>query len=388
MTPNPALTPRQRLLTTLRGEIADRVPISPFVQDEYLSVYFPHKTAVDRVIDAHAMAEELDFDLIAKHRGFEQPPFMRKSYPNWEVRKIVSRAGGMVHVRLEIQTPAKTLTQEESGPDAGVATTGIRMTPNKHLLESHEDAEIFLQYLPAPDGEDVRFLRETAAAWRRVMGERGVLAPWTWGGVFNCALELRGINAMLLEPYTDEPFYRSFMERLTAAMIRYSSIVAETEVECLGLQGNLGNGALLGTDFFRAYVQPYEQRLIDAVHALGKFTIYHNCGCAKALYSNYRELAMTVWETVSESPQGDNTLAEAKAAVGDRVCLLGNLDQVHFLKVATPTEVAERTRRTVETGKPGGRYIFSTSDFLERGTPRENVVAMIEAARQAGGYTD
>lgn len=59
------------------------------------------------------MAEELDFDLIAKHRGFEQPPFMRKSYPNWEVRKIVSRAGGMVHVRLEIQTPAKTLTQEE-----------------------------------------------------------------------------------------------------------------------------------------------------------------------------------------------------------------------------------------------------------------------------------
>ena len=28
---------RERLLTTLRGEIPDRVPVSPFVQDEYLA---------------------------------------------------------------------------------------------------------------------------------------------------------------------------------------------------------------------------------------------------------------------------------------------------------------------------------------------------------------
>ena len=45
-----------------------------------------------------------------------------------------------------------------------------------------------------------------------------------------------------------------------------------------------------------------------------------------------------------------------------------------------------RTRETVRAGKPGGRYIFSTSDYLEIGTPRENVVAMIEAAKDEGRY--
>ena len=40
----------------------------------------------------------------------------------------------------------------------------------------------------------------------------------------------------------------------------------------------------------------------------------------------------------------------------------------------------------VEIGKPGGRYVFLTSDFLERDTPRENVVTMIEAAKEAGAY--
>ena len=71
---------------------------------------------------------------------------------------------------------------------------------------------------------------------------------------------------------------------------------------------------------------------------------------------------------------------------GDRICLLGTLDQVDFLKTATPAEVDARTRETLRLGKPGGRYIFSTSDYLEIDTPRENVVAMIEAARAEGRY--
>jgi hypothetical protein len=48
--------------------------------------------------------------------------------------------------------------------------------------------------------------------------------------------------------------------------------------------------------------------------------------------------------------------------------------------------VAEKTREIVRIGKPGGRYIFSTSDYLESPTPRENVVAMIDAAKEAGRY--
>jgi len=59
---------------------------------------------------------------------------------------------------------------------------------------------------------------------------------------------------------------------------------------------------------------------------------------------------------------------------------------VDFLKRATPKEVDTATREIVRLGKPGGRYIFSTSDYLEKGTPRENVVAMIEAAKDEGRY--
>ena len=218
------------------------------------------------------------------------------------------------------------------------------------------------------------------------MGERGVLAPWGWAGVFNFACNLRGIESLMMAPYEDEEVYGQFMRRLSDAMVEHTRALASTEIECVGVQGNMANAAVMSGDFFRQHVQPYEQKTLDAIHREGKFSVYHNCGIARSFYPNYREMGMSLWETISPPPQGDNDLAEAKAKLGDRICLLGNLDQVHFLKTASPAEVAERARQIVRTAKDGGRYIFSTSDYLEKSTPRENVVAMIEGAKIAGAY--
>jgi uroporphyrinogen-III decarboxylase len=378
------MTSRERLLITLRGDIVDRVPVAPFVQDEYLAFYYPHKAKVDRVIDATELANELDFDLMAKHRAFETPHFFKRSYPNWELRRTESRADGMIKRRLEIVTPSRTLAQEETGPDIGAATTGVRFHVTRTLLQDADDAEVILKYLPPLSDADRREMREIAATWRKVIGERGVLAPWGFAGVFNFCADLCGMDNFYVMPYEDETGYRALMDGVANAMCDYTMALGETAIDCIGIQGHMAGGATTGPDFFRAFVQPYEKRLIDAIHAAGKFSVYHNCGCAKSLYANYRELGMTVWETVSEPPRGDNRLADAKAALGDKICLLGNLDQVDFLKRATPAEVAAKTREIMAVGKPGGRFIFSTSDYLELNTPRENVVAMIEAAKDAG----
>jgi uroporphyrinogen decarboxylase len=383
---NSKMTARERLLATLAGHRADRVPVAPFVQEEYLAHYYPQKGSLDRVIDAVELANELDFDLMAKHRAVERPYFLRRSYPNWELRQSQSIVDGMIRRRIEIQTPRRTLVREETGPQSGAATSGVHFMVTRSMLADSADVEAFLKYLPPLGLEERREMSEIAARWKTILGERGVTAPWGFAGVFNFCAELRGIDAICMAPYEDEAEYRALADAVTNAMVEHSLALGETALDCVGIQGHIANGATTGPDFFREFVQPYEKRVIDAIHAGGKFSVYHNCGCARKLYSNYRELGMTLWETVSEPPQGDNRLAEAKTALGDRICLLGNLDQVNFLKRATPAEVADKTREIMAIGKPGGRYIFSTSDYLEKPTPRENVVAMIEAAKDAGRY--
>lgn len=377
---------RERILTTLKGETPDRVPVSPFVQDEYLCWYWPEKESVDRVIDAHELAEELDFDLIAKHRKFEKPHFFQKSYPNWDLKQSESSSDGIRKTRLEIETPVKILVHEESCPESGAATAGVHAVTSKHILETAEDIEVFMEYLPALDDETMREMDETAISWRKIIGERGVLAPWGWAGVFNAACELRGIETLLMDPYDNEDLYKALMNCISDAQAMHSARLAETELECVGIQGNMANGQTVSADYFAEHVQPYEKKVIDAIHGAGAFTVYHNCGAARKLYDCYREMGITVWETVSEPPQGDNNLAEAKELLGADICLLGNLDQVEFIKTAKPDEVAERAREIMRIGKPGGRYIFSTSDFLEKNTPLDNVKAMIEAAKEEGRY--
>ena len=143
---------------------------------------------------------------------------------------------------------------------------------------------------------------------------------------------------------------------------------------------------MFSSDYFAEHLEPFEKRVVDAIHAQDTFSIYHNCGAASGLCPDYQVMGFAVWETVSEASAGDNNLAEAKAFFGDSLCLLGNLDQIHFLKTASANEIAEKTRQIVAEGKPGGHYFFSTSDFLEKGTPLANVRVMIESAKEAGRY--
>ncbi len=380
------MTSRERLLITLRGGIADRVPVAPFVQEEYLSYYYPHKPSVDRVIDATELAEELDFDLMAKHRGLEPPHWFRRSSPGWEIRRTSSVVAGFEQRRLEIITPKRVFVREDARPYTGAGSAGGAFTPVSNLLESRKEIECFLECAPPLADDDRREIRETVGSWKKILGDRGVLAPWGFAGVFNFCADLIGMDNLYCAPYEDEDLYRFLMSSITEKCCEYNQALVEAGTDCISIQGHMAGGRTTGPDFFREFVQPYEQKMLDAIHEAGGFSVYHNCGYARSLYDNYRELGMTVWETISEPPRGDNNLAEAKKLLGDSICLLGNLDQVDFLKRATPAEVDARTRETVRAGKPGGRYIFSTSDYLEIGTPRENVVAMIEAAKDEGRY--
>lgn len=377
---------RERLLTVLRGGLPDRVPVTPFIQEEYLAWVYPGRQTLDRVDTVIELSRELTFDVITKHNRFMTPAFMARDHLNWRVRRDTALEDTMWVTRVEVTTPDRTLTQETVRPDAGAATQGLMSATRKHLLESPDDIAAFIRWLPELDAESARTMRETAAGWRQRVGDLGINAPWGWAGVFNYASDLWGIENLMMAPYTDESLYHALMEKLTACMIAYNAPLIAGGADAIGLQGHIANARSVSPDYFMEHVFPYEKRLIVALHDAGAFTVYHNCGCARAFYPCYRELGMTLWETVSEPPQGDNDLAEAKRVMGDRVCLLGNLDQLRFLKVATPDEVAAKTREIVRVGKPGGRYLFAASDFLEKNTPPDNVKAMLRAAAEEGVY--
>lgn len=380
------MTSKERILAVLCGEIPDRVPITLFVQEEYLNAYYG-RTDCSRVIEAVKLAQELGFDALTRDHYHIEPHFTRQSYPNWEVDKRQYVENGIAHRLLTITTPKGVLTQDEVAPYDPATIGGIHFTTKTFLLSDLErDYEIMKRYMPAPTKEYMADMKAHADWAIKIVGDHGLCAPWGTGGTFNTACTMRALEDLVCDPYDDEDLYAEMMGFITDILARDYALLAECGYDLIGMQGNMANGGMLSCDYFRKNVMPYEERIIDAVHSQGKYVLYHNCGLARGLYPAYADMHMDVFETLSPRPMGDNSLAEGKALLGQTKVLSGNLDQVYFLKTATPEEVFAATKETVLTGKPGGRYLFACSDFLEKGTPKENVLAMIQAAREFGAY--
>ena len=60
--------------------------------------------------------------------------------------------------------------------------------------------------------------------------------------------------------------------------------------------------------------------------------------------------------------------------------MVGNFDQVHLLKEGTREDIRREVEKIFEQTKGDNRFIFSTSDSIVPGTPKENIEALVEFA--------
>ncbi len=379
------MTSRERLLCVLNGGTPDQVPVSPFIQEEYLSYYY-NKKDTSRLYDAVALRKELDFDLVTRQYVNEIPYFLQRSFPNWEVEQKLEVVNGNYIRTLTVTTPEKTLTQKEGAPFNPKMLNGIHFSTLEYLIKDSDDFEVFKKYFPKREKQDVDHILESGKEARKTIGDLGISCPWAIGGVYNLTSTYINVQDMMMDALIEEDYYEDYMSFFADLVVSDHEIFIQSEFDCVGIQGNIANGGLMGADYFEEHVLPYEKKAIDVLNAGGKPSIYHNCGKAKSLYPAYPKLGITVWETISEAPQGDNKLKEAKEYFGDKLILFGNFDQVHFLKEATPEEVEKRAYDLMMIGKQGGHYIFACSDYLEIGTPLENVKALLRGARAASKY--
>ena len=78
-------------------------------------------------------------------------------------------------------------------------------------------------------------------------------------------------------------------------------------------------------------------------------------------------------------------IAQIKAAYGDRICLIGNVNCA-LMQTGTDEEILESCRYAMEHGKPGGGYIFSTSNVIFEGMPRRSYDLMMDYYRANRDY--
>ena len=377
---------RELLTAAFRGERTDRMPVSPFIAHNNIYEMFRYQPEIDSYLCPP------DFDLAEKfvayhdffgfdvlftlgHIGYSYIP---GSAENWEV--TVTREGDRdkQHRTTTVRTPEGELRQVMNFNRSSPYMVVLAM--EKYLIETRRDFETFAKYVPPAEFMDCPLMRQA----RKAVGDKGLVNPCTHGA-FNTLAQFRKLEDVMMDPMTDEGFYRAMMEFFLDWQMTLLREVIKAGADCVEIGGNMATSCV-GPEYFQRYVRDYENQLARQIHAAGAFVVYHNCGDAQKIMHLYNDMDIDVWGYLTGPPFGDVILDEVLRIIRPSMTLRGNIDQVEFLRNATPSKVKQRVREVVERVKARGNWILSTTDFPFDGQPYENMHALAEAGREFGRY--
>ncbi len=141
------------------------------------------------------------------------------------------------------------------------------------------------------------------------------------------------------------------------------------------------SGPFLSPAAFSEFITPFLARLIKGYRDMGFYTIKHTDGNIMPILEQLVQANPHALHSLD--PQGGVDIAEVKRLVGDRVCLIGNVN-CGLLQTGTDEEVIQSASYALKNGMPGGGYIFSTSNCIYTGMSLERYELMLDVWRREG----
>ncbi len=271
------------------------------------------------------------------------------------------------------------MAAEPSGFGCTVSFYRDRPPAIRHRIASFDDMDQ-LDALPQPNPKTDGLMALALNNYRRASlwaKERGspikIIAS---RGPLNIAVHIMGVTEFLLAAKLDPDGAHRLLKR--TALLTKSWL--EAQAEAVGT----AEGVLLLDDIagffseedYLEFAHPYLKEVLDAFNFPVK--ILHNDTHNPASYPHLHELGVNICNFTHEI-----SLNEARAAVGDKVCLMGNAPPLAELAQGTPQSVkADLTRRLRAFGTCRKGLIISAGGGVSPGTPREKIEALILGANQ------
>lgn len=197
--------------------------------------------------------------------------------------------------------------------------------------------------------------------------------------------EMFSFSARLVDDPTG--LHREAQKRVDAALRRAEQYAHHGGLDGFALCSDycFNTGPFLGPTRFGEFVAPYLARLIQGYRDMGFYIIKHTDGNIMPILDQLVEANPHALHSLD--PQGGVDIAEVKRRVGERVCLIGNVN-CGLLDTGSDADIAASVRYALRSGMPGGGYIFSTSNCIYTGMPLASYETMLRVWRAEGVYPE
>lgn len=235
---------------------------------------------------------------------------------------------------------------------------------------------------PLRDGRMPVYLEATARIAQQVGDEAVIRVPGT--GPFAVASYLVGIERFLFEigriqkgrDLSNAPAVDRMLDLAAEAVTRFGLAQLRAGAHILQCGDSLASGSVISPATYRRFVLPRHQRIFDAWKRAGAMTVLHVCGDNTRMLDLFADTGVDIVEIDSLVE-----LRFAKETIGDRVCLIGNIDPVAVMLQGGVEQVETAARACIAAAAGGGGYILGTGCEVPPGTPLENLQALVRVAQ-------
>ena len=368
------MTSKERLLIALQRGKPDRLPVTfhqwqGFHLDEYLGG-----------ISALEAFEMCDMDAAVQYfqdmGQFWLPDAdsTQFSTPEWQdVITVINNAPDKRVYHHTITTPEGTLTYRTSG---NRRTTWI----TEYLIKHDEDIDLIRKYMPAPDLDP----KPVNAAYDEI-GDRGILRGFVWGDQASCwqhAACLLDITSLILRCYDQPDWVHELLTILLEKKLRFIDSMQGAHFDLIETGGGSASSTVISPKIHKEFCLPYDRSMHDALHSLGFRVTYHTCGDTRGIEEMIVANGCDASETLAPPSIGGNQEPwQVKEKMGDRVALIGGMDQFNVLTSGTDEQIKATVRQLFETVGYDGGYILSCADHFFN-TPVDKIRTYAAAAHE------
>ena len=377
------MTHRERVLTTLRRQPPDRVPVDL-------------GGTLASTLNIHT------YRRLMKHLGFgDDPPV---AFLSRRSNSVLPDERLLRHLDVDCRAVIlgnPDVNPEREMPDGSLADEwGITW---RHIGEGHhfintdgpfcgkEPEPALVEAFRWPDPLDpgrFRGLRSQAQTLRTASDAAIILVLGV--GVVHQFQFMRGYAAALEDLIAAPDFVQAFLSRYADFWVRMTER-ALTEVgnlvDLVMFGDDLGTqqGPVMSPALYRRLIKPTHARMVQAVKKFNKPVLLHSCGSVAAMIPDFIEIGIDALHPVQVTAKDMDT-AKLKYEYGPHITFWGGIDTHRVLPRGTTAEVREEVRKRIADLAPGGGYVLGAVHNIQAEVPVENVLAMIEAAKEFGSY--
>ena len=198
-------------------------------------------------------------------------------------------------------------------------------------------------------------------------------------------MALMGLERVILGVMDADPLVLELQEVLDEWYMKRLAVILDEKPDTVCVRPLYETTDFWSPDVIRRLFLPPLRRKADLLHQAGvKMHCYTVTGVMPIL-DVYKEADIDLLWGCDPLPHGDADLTAMKAAIGERVCLMGGLNPTMTVERGTPSQVRSETIRAIEDCSEDGGFILSTAGSVWAPTQQayDNVMTVIRTCHEA-----